>query len=249
MKLGQQPTKLDFRDRIIIALDVKTANEALNLLASLEQQVSYVKVGMELFYGEGYQLIEKLQDHNLKIFLDLKMHDIPNTVAGATAQLTRLGVDMFNLHVAGGRRMMEAARNAMEQSVSATQNKPLLIGVTQLTSTDEQMLHQEIGIPLSIQDAVGKYAQLAKNAGLDGVVSSPLEVEKIKEICGQEFLAVTPGIRPAGGLQHDQIRVTTPKQAFAMGSDYIVIGRAVTQAENPAAAFISIVDSLLRGER
>ncbi|OEF99098.1 orotidine 5'-phosphate decarboxylase [Vulcanibacillus modesticaldus] len=235
---------IDYRDRIIVALDVKSKTEALELLARLENQVKFVKVGMELFYAEGYPLIELLKKRNLRIFLDLKMHDIPNTVGRTTAQLTRLGVDMFNLHVAGGSKMMEEARNQMERALIARQERPLLIGVTQLTSTDERILREEIGIAKSVKEIVLHYAKLAKKSGLDGVVSSALEVKSVKEACGPSFLTVTPGIRLAGESAHDQKRITTPKQAINLGSDYLVIGRSITKAENPAKTFETIVNSL-----
>lgn len=235
---------MDYSERIIVALDVKGEDEALNIVSQLEGQIKYVKVGMELFYATGYQLIEKLKKLGLKIFLDLKLHDIPNTVGRASAQLTRLEVDMFNLHVAGGLRMMEEARLQMEQSLVMGQKKPLLIGVTQLTSTDVRTLREEIGIMASIEETVINYAKLAQKAGLAGVVSSPLEVIKIKEACGTDFVTVTPGIRVSEGIKHDQKRITTPKQAFEIGSDYIVIGRSITESSNISSAFTSIINSI-----
>lgn len=235
---------MDYSERIIVALDVKGEREALNIVSQLEGQVKFVKVGMELFYATGYQLIEKLKRQGLKIFLDLKMHDIPNTVGRASAQLTRLEVDMFNLHVAGGLRMMEEARSQMERALFVGQKRPLLIGVTQLTSIDERTLKEEIGILTPLEETVINYAKLAQRAGLAGVVSSPLETKGIKEVCGKTFITVTPGIRFTEGEQHDQKRVTTPKQAFAMGSDYIVIGRSITESSNFSDAFTSIIESL-----
>lgn len=235
---------MDYSERIIVALDVKGEREALNLVSQLEGQVKFVKVGMELFYATGYQLIEELKRLGLKIFLDLKMHDIPNTVGRAAAQLTRLEVDMFNLHAAGGLRMMEEARMQMEHALVAGQKKPLLIGVTQLTSTDERTLREEIGILTPIEETVINYAKLAQRAGLTGVVSSPLEVAKIKDVCGETFITVTPGIRLTEGEQHDQKRITTPKHAFKMGSDYIVVGRSITESSNISATFTSIIKSI-----
>ncbi len=237
--------KRGIEERLIVALDVKNSDEALELIAKLEGQASYVKVGMELLYGTGYARNEKLKSMGLHIFLDVKMHDIPTTVGKASAQLTRLGVDMFNLHIAGGIHMMEEARNQMGKVLISGQQRPRLIGVTQLTSTDDRMLQEEIGIATTVADTVIRYARLAKQAGLDGVVSSPMEVQGIKQACGKDFLTVTPGIRLAGGDVHDQKRITTPKQAIEIGSDYLVIGRAVTQADNPAEVFASIVGSLL----
>lgn len=235
---------MNYSERIIVALDVKGEREALDIVSQLEGQAKFVKVGMELFYATGYSLIEKLKKLGLRIFLDLKMHDIPNTVGRASAQLTRLEVDMFNLHVAGGLRMMEEARQQMELALEVGQKEPLLIGVTQLTSTDERTLREEIGIVTPLEETVINYARLAQKAGLAGVVSSPLEVTKIKETCGKTFITVTPGIRFTEGEQHDQKRVTTPKQAFAMGSDYIVVGRSITESNNISATFASIIKSL-----
>lgn len=234
----------DYRKRMIVALDVKNQTEALELISRFEGQLRYVKVGMELFYATGYPLIEKLKKQGLNIFLDLKMHDIPNTVGKTAAQLTRLEIDMFNLHIAGGMKMMEAARNQMENTLAVGQKRPLLIGVTQLTSTDQSMLQNEIGIPSTVEESVLHYSKLAQLAGLDGVVSSPLEVKKIKAQSGLSFLTVTPGIRLVKGLTHDQKRVTTPEKAFQLGADYIVIGRAVTEAENPAKVFATIIKRL-----
>ncbi|MGD9677879.1 MAG: orotidine-5'-phosphate decarboxylase [Vulcanibacillus sp.] len=233
--------QIDYRDRIIVALDVINRAEALNLIDSFEKQVRFVKVGMELFYAEGVSLIEELKNRGLNVFLDLKLHDIPNTVGKASAQLTRLGVDMFNLHIAGGSKMMIEARNQMENALVPSQKRPILIGVTQLTSTDKEMLNNEIGIVKTVEDTVIDYANLAQKSGLDGVVSSVLEVERIKETCGEGFITVTPGIRLAGAKVHDQKRVATPAQAIKLGSDYLVIGRTLTEAVNPAKTFEQIV--------
>ncbi len=236
--------QIDYRDRIIVALDVINREKALNLIDSFEKQVRFVKVGMELFYAEGPQFIEELKKRELRIFLDLKMHDIPNTVGKATAQLTRLGVDMFNLHIAGGSRMMVEAVNEMEKSLTQEQKRPMLIGVTQLTSTDARMLKEEIGIGKSIEETVIDYAKLAQKSGLSGVVSSVLEVEQIKNSCGKEFITVTPGIRLAGNETDDQKRVATPEKAISLGSDYLVIGRSITKAPNPAKVFEQIINNI-----
>ncbi len=235
--------QIDYRDRIIVALDVINRVEALNLIDSFEKQVRFVKVGMELFFAEGPQFIEELKKRELKIFLDLKMHDIPNTVGKATAQLTRLGVDMFNLHIAGGSKMMVEAVNQMEKSLSPKQKRSMLIGVTQLTSTDEKMLKDEIGIAKTVEETVIDYARLAQKSGLDGVVSSVLEVEQIKKVCGKNFITVTPGIRLAGNDADDQKRVATPEQAIRLGSDYLVIGRSITKAPNPAQTLEQIISN------
>lgn len=236
-------TNLQLKDRIIIALDVKSESEALDLINRMDGKASFVKVGMELFYATGFTLIEKLKLLDLKIFLDLKLHDIPNTVGRASAELTRLGVDMFNLHVAGGLKMMEEARNATEGALSIGQKRPIILGVTQLTSTDDNILRNEIGINATVQETVKHYASMAHKSGLDGVVSSPLEVRDIKKACGNNFLTVTPGIRLDNGNHHDQKRVTTPSEAFNLGSDFIVIGRAITEAKEPASVFDSIINT------
>jgi len=231
-------------ERIILALDLPNKEKATELLDTIGEQVRYVKVGMELFYKEGFPLIELLKKRGLNIFLDLKLHDIPNTVGNAIAQLTKMEVDMLNVHVAGGVKMMEAAKNGLEKGLTSGQKKPSLIGVTQLTSTDERMLKTEIGIPLSVEQSVRNYAKLAKLAGLDGVVASPLEVEAIKKECGHTFLTVTPGIRLAGDNSDDQKRITTPKQAFDLGTDFIVIGRSIRDSIDPKLTFKKIISSL-----
>ena len=236
--------RTDYRDQIIVALDVASKWQALELVDSFEKQVRFVKVGMELYYGTVPVIVEELKKRGLKVFLDLKLHDIPNTVGKASAQVTRLGVDMYNLHVAGGLKMISSAHEAMLKNLSQGQLEPLLIGVTQLTSTDEAVLNEEIGIPLTVAESVVHYARLAARGGLAGVVSAVHEVELIKEACGQDFLTVTPGIRLADGSADDQKRVATPERAIAIGSDYLVIGRSITAAHNPAAAFNQIIENL-----
>jgi orotidine-5'-phosphate decarboxylase len=233
-------------ERIIVALDFPDSRGAERLLQQLKGIPCYMKVGMELFYAAGPQFVVKLKEAGYNVFLDLKLHDIPNTVKGGSASVTRLGVDMFNVHAAGGRAMMEAAREGVEQAMSgrAGAAKPLLIGVTQLTSTSQPVLNDEIGIAGPIEEAVLRYAAMAKQSGLDGVVASPLEVTRIKERCGDSFATVTPGIRPAGSAIGDQSRVMTPQEAFAQGTDYIVIGRPVTGAPDPRQALEQIVESI-----
>jgi orotidine-5'-phosphate decarboxylase len=233
-------------ERIIVALDFPDSRGAERLLKQLEGIPCYMKVGMELFYAAGPQFVVRLKEAGYNVFLDLKLHDIPNTVKGGSASVTRLGVDMFNVHAAGGRAMMEAAREGVEQAMSGRAGavKPLLIGVTQLTSTSQPVLNDEIGIAGPIEEAVLRYAAMAKQSGLDGVVASPLEVTRIKERCGDSFATVTPGIRPAGSAIGDQSRVMTPQEAFAQGTDYIVIGRPVTGAADPRQALEQIVESI-----
>lgn len=234
----------DFVDRIILALDYATIGEVEEIMSALEGHVRYVKVGMELFYGAGLEVIYQLKERDLNVFLDLKVHDIPNTAKGAMRSLAQLGVDMVNLHAAGGMAMMEAAREGLEQGTKANSTRPLLIGVTMLTSTSQMTMNQEIGIPGKVEETVVHYAQMVQRAGLDGVVASPLEVPVIKQAAGSSFVTVTPGIRPAGSEKGDQTRITTPEEAFRLGSDYIVIGRAITGAADPLAAWQKVVESV-----
>lgn len=233
-------------ERVIVALDYPDAEGAERLLRQLAGIPCWMKVGMELFYAAGPRFVARLKEAGYRVFLDLKMHDIPNTVKGGAASITRLGVDMFNVHAAGGRAMMEAAREGVEQGMGGRggEPKPLLIGVTQLTSTDRRMLNDEIGIPGTVEEAVLRYAQLAKEAGLAGVVASALEVVAIKERCGDRFVTVTPGIRPAGAAIGDQSRVMTPKEAFAQGTDFIVVGRPITAAPDPRRALERMMESV-----
>ncbi|NBI29448.1 orotidine-5'-phosphate decarboxylase [Chengkuizengella marina] len=230
--------------RTIVALDYASADEAQRLLNQLKGIPCYMKVGMQLFYAAGPSFVLKLKEQGYKVFLDLKMHDIPNTVKGGAASITRLGVDMFNVHAAGGKKMMESALEGVDQAVNPSNPKPLVIGVTQLTSTNVTTLNKEIGISGSVESSVLQYANLVKSAGLDGVVASPLEVTNIKEQNGIDFVTVTPGIRPIGSNIGDQSRVTTPKEAFNEGADYIVIGRPITASDDPRKSIESIIEEL-----
>lgn len=229
--------------RIMVALDYPDAASAERLLAQLAGIPCYIKVGMELYYAAGPQFIASLKEQGYKVFLDLKMHDIPNTVKGGARSIAKLGVDMFNVHAAGGSAMMKAAVEGALEAGGAGE-RPLIIAVTQLTSTSQEVLNAEIGIPGTIERAVASYAQLAKAAGLDGVVASPLEVPAIKLACGSAFYTVTPGIRPAGAALGDQSRVLTPLEALKQGTDYMVIGRPITAAADPRAAIESIIEEL-----
>lgn len=232
---------MNIQSRIILALDFANKQEVDRCLASLAGHVQYVKVGMELFYAEGPKVVEALKEKGFQVFVDLKVHDIPNTAKGAMRSLAQVGADMVNVHVAGGIKMMEAAREGLEQGARAGASRPLLIGVTMLTSTSQQLMNDQIGIPGAVQETVLSYAALAKKAGLDGIVSSPMEVPVVKQIIGGDFITVTPGIRPLGSVTDDQTRITTPEQAFAMGSDYIVIGRAITAHNEPLTAWKEMV--------
>lgn len=219
---------------VIIACDFADKETALNFLDKFEGRKPFVKIGMELFYAEGPQIVREIKACGHKIFLDLKLHDIPNTVKKSMAVLSRLDVDMCNLHAAGTSRMMEAA---LEGLTRPDGTRPLLIAVTQLTSTDQEAMERDLLIKEPIDKVVMHYAETAKNAGLDGVVCSPLEAQKVHDICGEKFLTVTPGVRFADGDIGDQKRVMTPEQAKKIGSDYIVVGRPITAAPDPVAAY------------
>lgn len=237
----------DVAGRIMVALDYPNVAEARELLQQLQGIPCYMKVGMQLFYAGGPTFVRELKELGYKVFLDLKLHDIPNTVKGGANSIAKLGVDMMNVHAAGGVEMMAAAIKGIEEALQENPalNKPIVIAVTQLTSTSQQMLNEEIGIPGSVADAVVHYAKLTKQAGLDGVVASPLEVEMIKAACGAEFKTITPGIRPAGSAKGDQTRIMTPKQAFTEGTDFIVVGRPITTAANPREAIENIIEELI----
>lgn len=219
---------------VIIACDFADKETALHFLDKFEGRKPFVKIGMELFYAEGPQIVREIKARGHKIFLDLKLHDIPNTVKKSMAVLSRLDVDMCNLHAAGTSRMMEAA---LEGLTRPDGTRPLLIAVTQLTSTDQEAMERDLLIKEPIDKVVMHYAETAKNAGLDGVVCSPLEAQKVHDICGEKFLTVTPGVRFADGDIGDQKRVMTPEQAKKIGSDYIVVGRPITAAPDPVAAY------------
>lgn len=220
---------------VIIALDFESKERTLEFLKDFKEESLYVKVGMELFYAAGPSVITDIKALGHKIFLDLKLHDIPNTVMKSMKSLSKLGVDIINCHASGGIKMMQAAKSAFD----GMDNRPILIGVTQLTSTSKDMMNNELGIEGEVIDSVVKYALNAKEAGLDGVVCSPLEVEAIKAACGKDFYTVTPGIRPTK-VNDDQVRVTTPLDARKLGTDYIVVGRPITASEDPVASYYQI---------
>lgn len=227
---------MNHAERIIVALDLDSKEAIENTLVRLPD-VRFVKVGMELFYSNGPDFISFLKDKGLKVFLDLKVHDIPNTAYRAINVLSKLGCDLLNLHCAGGLEMMQRAREALQEDTK-------LLGVTQLTSTSQEMLNQQLKIPGTVDECVLHYAQLAKEAGLHGVVCSPREVKMLKSELGVDFLTVTPGVRPAGGQLQDQKRVMTPREAILAGSDYLVIGRPIIQAEDPYGAFADILQEV-----
>ena len=219
---------------VIVACDFASKEEVLNFLDKFEGRKPFVKIGMELYYAEGPAIVREIKERGHKIFLDLKLHDIPNTVKKSMKVLSTLGVDITNLHAAGTVRMMEAA---LEGLTRPDGTRPLLIAVTQLTSTDQESLEKDLWIEKPMADVVMHYASNAAKAGLDGVVCSPLEAEAVHSTCGKSFLTITPGVRFADGDIGDQKRVMTPAQAKEIGSDYIVVGRPITQAEDPVAAY------------
>lgn len=219
---------------VIIACDFASAEETFAFLDKFQGKKPFVKIGMELYYAEGPSIVREIKKRGHKIFLDLKLHDIPNTVKKAMAVLSNLDVDITNLHAAGTVKMMEAAKEGLTRPDGT---RPLLIAVTQLTSTDQESMENDLLIREPIDKVVMHYASKAKEAGLDGIVCSPLESEKVHQHCGKDFITVTPGVRFADGDKGDQKRVMTPEEAKKIGSDYIVVGRPITKAEDPVAAY------------
>jgi len=232
--------------RVMVALDYPEAAAAAKLLRELEGIPCYMKVGMQLYYAAGPAFVSMLKESGYNVFLDLKMHDIPNTVKGGANSITKLGVDIFNVHAAGGKAMMEAALEGVEVALAGVSGakRPTVIAVTHLTSTSQPVLNDEIGIAGPVGEAVIRYAKLAREAGLGGVVASPQEVAAIKTACGNDFRTITPGIRPAGADVGDQSRIMTPGDAIKAGTDYMVIGRPITAAPSPRAALESILEEL-----
>lgn len=227
---------------VIIACDFSSAEKTFEFLDKFTGKKPFVKIGMELYYAEGPSIVREIKSRGHKIFLDLKLHDIPNTVKKAMAVLSVLGVDICNLHAGGTVRMMEAA---LEGLTRPDGSRPLLIAVTQLTSTDQESMENDLLIKAPIDEVVMHYAENAKKAGLDGVVCSPLEAGKVHERCGSEFITVTPGVRFADGDIGDQKRVMTPAEAKKIGSDYIVVGRPITAADDPVAAYERCVSEFI----
>ncbi|MFM1514592.1 orotidine-5'-phosphate decarboxylase [Helcococcus ovis] len=231
-------------NKCILALDFENAIDAVSFLDNFDEPI-YVKVGMELFYGSGLQLINEIKNRGHNIFVDLKLHDIPNTVKGAMRNLAKLGVDMVNVHCAGGISMMKAAIEGLEEG-KLNKKRPLCIGVTQLTSISQEIMNEELLIKGNITDTVLHYAINATKAGLDGVVCSVYESKIIHEVCGNDFLTITPGIRLKGDCKDDQKRVATPELAKEEGSDFIVVGRSITRSKNPNKTYIKI-ENIMRG--
>ena len=227
---------------VIIACDFSSKEETLAFLDRFSGKKPYVKIGMELYYAAGPEIVREIKARGHRIFLDLKLHDIPNTVKKSMAVLAKLDVDMVNLHAAGTKAMMEAA---LEGVTRPDGSRPLVIAVTQLTSTSQERMQEELLISAPMDETVMHYAANAAAAGLDGVVCSPMEAGKVHETCGKDFLTVTPGIRFADGDRGDQVRVTTPAQAKEIGSDYIVVGRPITAAADPVAAYERCVNDFV----
>lgn len=227
---------------VIIACDFASAKDVFHFLDLFGEEKPFVKIGMELFYAEGPAIVREIKKRGHKIFLDLKLHDIPNTVKKAMSVLSSLDVDMCNLHASGTIPMMEAA---VEGLTRPDGTRPILLAVTQLTSTDQEHLEKDLLIREPIDEVVLHYAENAKNAGLDGVVCSPLEAGKVHARCGESFLTVTPGVRLADGEKGDQKRVTTPSDAKKLGSDYIVVGRPITAASDPLASYRTFMNDFV----
>ena len=227
---------------VIIACDFPGAKQTLEFLEQFKEDKPYVKIGMELFYAAGPEIVREIKKKGHKIFLDLKLHDIPNTVKSAMKVLSRLDVDMTNLHASGTIAMMEAAKEGLTKEDGTC---AVLLAVTQLTSTSEERMREDLLIQSSLPETVLHYAKNAKAAGLDGVVCSPLEAGIIHDACGADFATITPGVRFAGGNVDDQVRITTPAKAKEIGSDYIVVGRPITQAEDPVAAWRQCINDFV----
>lgn len=236
---------LSARERLVLALDVDDLKSAEELVDKLKDYVGVFKIGSQLFTSEGIKIIEMVNQKGGKVFLDLKFHDIPNTVKGAAESATKLGVYMFNVHASGSYEMMKAAADAARKtSMKLGIKKPLVLGVTVLTSINQEILEKEIGVNKTVKEHVVHLAKLAKSAGLDGVVASPQEIREIRNACGNDFIILTPGIRPAGEELNDQKRVMTPKQALGQGADFLVVGRPIRNAQDPIKAAKDILKEM-----
>lgn len=236
-----------FQNQLIVALDVENLAAANKLITTLSGEGKWFKIGKQLFTAVGPASLKLLREAEKDIFLDLKFHDIPNTVAGAVASGTRIGANMINMHASGGLEMMRAAAEAAEKQASEGDvPKPTLLGVTILTSVDEATLQRDVGTQRKLADQVAYLAELSQQAGLDGVVASPLEIGLIRKVCGDDFVIVTPGVRPAWAASNDQQRVMTPAEAIDAGADYIVVGRPITASDNPREAVRRILQEIHR---
>lgn len=237
--------KLSARERLVLALDVNNFKKAEELVDKLTDYVGVFKIGNQLFTAEGIKVIKMVQEKGGKVFLDLKFHDIPNTVARAAEVVSKLGVYIFDIHTSGGYEMMKATVEASKKlSFALGISKPLILGVTLLTSINQEILEKEIGIKKNLEEQVVHLAKLAEAAGLDGVVASPWEIKVLRAACGEGFVILTPGIRPAGKSDDDQKRIMTPQEAIKLGADFIVIGRPITNATNPVKASQEILKEM-----
>jgi len=244
-KFDVRNANMTMRDRLVLALDVDSGREALHLATELKESVGLFKVGHQLFTAAGPDIVRRIVDMGCRVFLDLKYHDIPNTVAGASAEAVKLGVRMFNVHALGGIEMMKAAvQSAGETAEKLNTERPVVLAVTILTSTDERTLRRELKITRSLRREVCHLARLANRAGMDGVVASPQEITMVRRAVRNDFVVLTPGVRPAWANQDDQKRVMTPAEAVAAGADYIVIGRPILKAENPGEAVEKIIQEM-----
>ena len=237
--------QLTAKERLVLALDVDNFKKAEELVGKLNNYVGVFKIGSQLFTAEGAKVVNMVNDKGGKVFLDLKFHDIPNTVARAAEVATKSGVYIFNVHTSGGYEMMKAAAEATKKtSLALGIRKPLILGVTLLTSINQEILEKEIGIKKRLEEQVVHLAKLAKAAGLDGVVASPREIKEIRKACGENFVILTPGIRPAGKSSDDQKRIMTPREAIKLGADFLVIGRPIRNAFNPVEAAKEILKEM-----
>ena len=241
-------TREQAKEKIIVALDVPTRAQALELVAKLYDDVGAFKIGMQLYNAEGPRIVHDIQKQGGKVFIDLKLHDIPNTVAEATKVLTGLQAFIMTLHASGGKKMLAAAAQSARENVPESGRKPLVVAVTVLTSLSQQEFTDEIGIERPIAEQVVNWAKLAQAAGLDGVVASPQEIDVIRQACGKDFVIITPGIRPLWAAANDQSRIMTPKQAVEAGADYLVIGRPITAQPDQAEAAKRIVAEIMEAE-
>ncbi|MCL5289851.1 MAG: orotidine-5'-phosphate decarboxylase [Eubacteriales bacterium] len=234
-----------FKNPLIVALDFDSKDKALEMVKKLAPHAGGFKVGMQLYYSAGPDCVRALKEAGANLFVDLKLHDIPNTVAGASRALTRLGASIFNVHAAGGMAMMLAAVEASgEEAAKLGRRRPLVTAVTVLTSIGQDAFSREVGFPCAIRERVVAWASLARDAGLDGVVASPQEIGAIREACGPGFAIITPGVRPAGAAAGDQKRVMTPGEAVRLGADYLVVGRPITNAPDPVEAALAILEEM-----
>ena len=242
-------SRAEAKEKIIVALDVPTRQDAMALVEMLHDEVGAFKIGLQLYNAEGPDIIHDIQAAGGKVFVDLKFHDIPNTVAQTTKVITGRGAFMFTVHAGGGSRMLEATAKAKNETAAEKNiQNPIALAVTVLTSISQEEFEQEIGISRKVEEQVVHWAKMAQNAGMDGVVASPKEIKAIREACGDNLVIVTPGIRPRWAAANDQSRIMTPKEAVEAGANYLVIGRPITKHEDPAAAARLIVDEIIEAE-